>query len=220
MPTLAIMQPYFLPYAGYFRLFAASDRFVIYDCVQFPRRGWVHRNYLRTHQNQQDWFTLPLAKAPQNTCITELRWGEHANEKWWRESQEKFPTLQHSALNHTFWPLATTPLEHIVATLKATCAILDLPFNIEYSSALKLPENLRGEDRILAILKHFGATRYINAPGGTELYTHEHFQRANIELSFLTPYNASKESILERITHEDPRNVRREIQTLSTFQDL
>jgi hypothetical protein len=38
--SVAIMQPYFIPYAGYFRLFAATDLFVIYDCVQFPRRGW------------------------------------------------------------------------------------------------------------------------------------------------------------------------------------
>jgi hypothetical protein len=44
--TVAIMQPYFIPYAGYFRLFAATDLFVIYDCVQFARRGWVHRNRL------------------------------------------------------------------------------------------------------------------------------------------------------------------------------
>jgi hypothetical protein len=44
--TIAVMQPYFIPYAGYFRLFAASDLFVIYDCVQFPRRGWVQRNRL------------------------------------------------------------------------------------------------------------------------------------------------------------------------------
>jgi WbqC-like protein family len=44
--TVAIMQPYFLPYAGYSRLFAATDLFVVYDCVQFPRRGWVHRNRL------------------------------------------------------------------------------------------------------------------------------------------------------------------------------
>ena len=40
---VALMQPYFFPYAGYFRLFAAVDTFIIYDCVQFPRRGRVHR---------------------------------------------------------------------------------------------------------------------------------------------------------------------------------
>ena len=43
MTTVAVMQPYFMPYAGYFRLFAAADVFVLFDCVQFPRRGWVHR---------------------------------------------------------------------------------------------------------------------------------------------------------------------------------
>ena len=36
---LGIMQPYFFPYAGYFRLFAHVDEFVIFDCVQFRRRG-------------------------------------------------------------------------------------------------------------------------------------------------------------------------------------
>jgi hypothetical protein len=39
MTTVAVMQPYFMPYAGYFRLFAAADVFVLFDCVQFPRRG-------------------------------------------------------------------------------------------------------------------------------------------------------------------------------------
>ena len=47
------MQPYFVPYAGYFRLFAASDLFVIYDCVQFPRRGWVHRNKMFAADGQE-----------------------------------------------------------------------------------------------------------------------------------------------------------------------
>ena len=37
------MQPYLFPYAGYFRLLSQVDEFVIYDCVQFPRRGRVHR---------------------------------------------------------------------------------------------------------------------------------------------------------------------------------
>ena len=60
--TVAIMQPYFFPYAGYFRLFAASDLFVIYDCVQFPRRGWVHRNLLPDASGSERWLTLPLEK--------------------------------------------------------------------------------------------------------------------------------------------------------------
>src|SRR5437588_4364462 len=71
--TVAIMQPYFIPYAGYFRLFAASDLFVIYDCVQFPRRGWVHRNRLVDRLGVERWLTLPLQKAPQDVPIRDLR---------------------------------------------------------------------------------------------------------------------------------------------------
>ena len=46
LTTIAVMQPCFVPYAGYVRLFAASDLLVVFDCVPFPRRGWVHRNRL------------------------------------------------------------------------------------------------------------------------------------------------------------------------------
>src|SRR5438874_2141062 len=76
--TVAIMQPYFIPYAGYFRLFAASNLFVIYDCVQFPRQGWVHRNQLADHSGMRRWLTLPLEKAAQNVLIRDLRFAPNA----------------------------------------------------------------------------------------------------------------------------------------------
>src|SRR5437764_15470200 len=76
--TVAIMQPYFVPYAGYFRLLAASDLFVIYDCVQFPRRGWVHRNQIPDAHGRAAWLTLPLAKAPQEVLIRDLAFPEAA----------------------------------------------------------------------------------------------------------------------------------------------
>src|SRR5262245_31097005 len=79
-PTVAIMQPYFFPYAGYFRLFAASDLFVIYDCVQFTRRGWVHRNMLTDVSGEARWLTLPLEKAPQDVLIRDLRFPPNAAE--------------------------------------------------------------------------------------------------------------------------------------------
>src|SRR3982074_1250181 len=77
-PTVAIMQPYFIPYAGYFRLFAATDLFVIYDCVQFPRRGWVHRNRLVDASGKERWLTWPMSKVPQQTLIRDLRFAPGA----------------------------------------------------------------------------------------------------------------------------------------------
>ena len=69
---MAVMQPYFLPYAGYFRLFDIADTFVVLDDVQFPRRGYVHRNKFLNIAGEPVWFTLPLAKAPQETRIDQL----------------------------------------------------------------------------------------------------------------------------------------------------
>ena len=78
--TIAIMQPYFLPYTGYFRLFAASDLFVIYDCVQFPKGGWVHRNRLLDNAGVERWLTLPLKKAPHDVLIRDLQFAPNADQ--------------------------------------------------------------------------------------------------------------------------------------------
>ena len=43
-PVVAIMQPYFLPYIGYFQLIAACDVFVVYDNIKYTKKGWINRN--------------------------------------------------------------------------------------------------------------------------------------------------------------------------------
>ena len=77
---IAVMQPYFLPYAGYFRLFAAVDEFVVFDCVQFPRRGRVHRTEVPGvgPGRSPTWLTLPLARQPRDTLIGDLRFAPGA----------------------------------------------------------------------------------------------------------------------------------------------
>ena len=56
---LGIMQPYFLPYIGYFQLIKSVDKFVVYDNIQYIKNGWINRN--RLLQNSKDqYFTLPI----------------------------------------------------------------------------------------------------------------------------------------------------------------
>src|SRR5690554_2832006 len=58
---IAIMQPYFLPYLGYWQLLNCVDTFVVYDDVEFTKKGWIHRNrYLSNGSDQM--FSLPLKK--------------------------------------------------------------------------------------------------------------------------------------------------------------
>ena len=84
-PTVAVMQPYFFPYAGYFRLLAAADVFVIYDCVQFPRRGRVHRCEVTGLSGETQWLTLPLAHQPRDVLIRDLAFAVNARAELDRE---------------------------------------------------------------------------------------------------------------------------------------
>jgi hypothetical protein len=213
--TVAIMQPYFIPYAGYFRLISESDLFVIYDCVQFPRRGWVHRNELTDRSGALRWLTLPLKSAAREVLIKDLEFAPGAQTEM-AERLRPFPIEERrtAALNpllDRLMPLEGSPVDYIVDLLEATCAYLGLPWNVTRSSALGVPDSLRGQERILEIARRLGAERYLNAPGGRDLYDREAFAAEGIELAFLPPYEGRGGSILDRMLHEDRDAVRESI---------
>lgn len=211
------MQPYFIPYAGYFRLFAVADLFVIYDCVQFPRRGWVHRNRLINTSGELSWLTLPLMKAPQDIKISELLFAHDAVERM-QNQLNKFPLFnQELYLDSAFKQLLTSfsaaPVTYIIKFLKLIGESLQLPFNTVQSSMLELPTEIKGQDRIVAIAKHFRADEYINASGGFELYDKEFFSKQGLKLKFLSPYVGSYDSILPRLFNEDIVTLSHEIKS-------
>ncbi len=215
MTRIAIMQPYFIPYAGYFRLFAATDLFVVYDCVQFIRRGWIHRNYMQLASGETDWLTLPLAKAPQDIKIKDLAFAPDAPARW-DEQKRRFPILtdkknRNNPLLKTVDVLEGSPLAYIEKNLHAACEVLGTHFNVVRSSALAIPEEVKGQERILAICEAMRAKHYVNAPGGRELYDSTTFKKYNIQLGFLPEYQGAYASILHRCLVEEPAAVAQEL---------
>src|SRR6201997_1769206 len=59
--TLAIMQPYLFPYIGYFQLMNAVDEFVVYDNIQYTKKGWINRNRILVN-GKDAYITFPLKK--------------------------------------------------------------------------------------------------------------------------------------------------------------
>lgn len=180
---IAIMQPYYYPYAGYFRLFASADLFVILDDVQFNRRGRVHRCEVN-----KKWFaTLPIKKTSRDeTRIMDLEWQKGK---------------EHSR----------SPLNFIVDALEEICGKLYLPFKCFFSSEISIPSHLRGQDRIIAICKKLGAREYINSPGGKNLYDEKEFKKNEVKLTFLPEWTGNYDSVLHRLAYEDSSDIRKEI---------
>jgi WbqC-like protein family len=212
--TVAVIQPYFFPYAGYFRLFAAADVVVMFDCVQFPRRGWVHRNRFALASGELDWLTLPLAKADRDARIDDLRFAADARPRLDAELR-RFPELDQARATQ---PLVEKMLDlsgdvagYLCGLVNDVAGELGLARRIVRSSTLAIDPALRAQDRVIAIVKALEGTHYVNPSGGRELYDHASFERAGLTLRFFEPYHASMHSILTRLIHEPPEHVAREI---------
>lgn len=189
--TLAIMQPYFLPYIGYMQLMGAVDTFVLYDDVSFINRGWINRNKLLIN-GQEHLFTIPLKDASQNKRINEVHL---ADDPKWRskllktieQGYRKAPQyavvmpLTEKIVNFTTDSIA----DLIYHSLVELNGYLGLTPTLIASSSVYENTHLKAQERILDICNQEGATRYINPIGGMELYDRERFAEAGITLNFI-----------------------------------
>ncbi|GAB3045859.1 WbqC family protein [Spirosoma pulveris] len=189
--TLAIMQPYFLPYIGYMQLMGAVDTFVLYDDVAFINRGWINRNRLLIN-GQEYLFTIPLKDASQNKRINEVHL---ADDPKWRskllktieQGYRKAPSYQtvmpltEKIINFTTNSIA----ELIHFSLVELNTYLGLSTRLVISSSIYANSELKAQERILDICRQEKASRYINPIGGMELYDAPTFAQAGIDLKFI-----------------------------------
>ncbi len=214
--TAAVIQPYFVPYAGYFRLFAAADVVVMFDCVQFPRRGWVHRNRLPLISGELDWLTLPIAKAPRDARICDVSLAPDAEARL-AAAIPRFPILERAVrasdaiAGRVLRPQTADMTAYLIDLLKEFTTRLGLERPIVRSSSLPIAPELRAQDRVIAILRELSATAYVNPSGGRELYDRATFSAAGLELAFLRPYGGPMESILGRMLDGSPAAITDEI---------
>jgi len=191
---IAVMQPYFLPYLGYFQLMAAADVFVIYDDVHFVNRGWINRNRLLLG-GQAHMFTVPLSGASQNRLISEISLHDNA------AGRPKLLRTVHQAYRgapqfDALMPLIERVVDHrgpgLAAFLRHSLvqlsAHLGLRCRVVESSSVYGNGALGGEARILDICRREGATEYLNLPGGMALYEPAHFAGQGLGLRFLSQH--------------------------------
>jgi len=187
---LAIMQPYFFPYIGYFQLISAVDMFIVYDNIKYTKKGWINRN--RMLQNGRDvMFSLPLKSDSDNLDVCERELAADFN-------RDKLLNQFNGAYRRAPYFAQTFPLvEQIVRyedtnlfrylhhSIVRTCEHLGIATEIRISSGIAINHDLKNQDKVLALCAAVGARTYVNAIGGVELYSKESFQKKGIELKFI-----------------------------------
>ena len=191
---IAIMQPYFFPYIGYFQLIKDVDLFVFYDDVNFIKGGWINRNRL-IQKNVSFMFTVPLTNISSNKKINEIKISSNEFNKWKKkffktieQNYYKAPFFNETVdiINITLNSEFKTISDLAIVSIVNTCNYLGIKTNFEISSQKHSESKLlKREERLVAICKKNECKTYINPIGGRELYTKEYFIKKGIELLFL-----------------------------------
>ena len=212
---LAIMQPYFFPYIGYFQLIHAVDKYVLYDNINYIKNGWVNRNRLLEVHRQPVYITVPLIRQ---TSFQKMKEVEIDNTKPWRK--QLLNMLYYNYRRSAYYDETYVFIEDIMnksiyesslsklncTLIKAICNYLDIKTSVNDNSEMyEKIEMVIGEmeeagdscgigrrtARIVEICRYEKAKIYINAIGGMELYSKEVFAKEGIELYFLKtlPYS-------------------------------
>lgn len=189
---LGIMQPYFLPYIGYFQLIAAVDHFVVYDNIKYTKKGWINRN--RFLQNGKDaMFSLSLKKDSDSldVCERELA-ADFDRERLLNQLRAAYRRAPHFEKTFPLIEQVVRYSEHNLFLflhngIVQVCAHLGITTKIIVSSEVGINHQLQAQDKVLALCEALGATTYVNAIGGVELYSKQVFSDKGIELKFIKP---------------------------------
>ncbi|QPB21238.1 WbqC family protein [Rhizobium sp. 007] len=187
---LAIMQPYFFPYIGYFQLIHAVDKFVVYDNIKYTKKGWINRN--RILRNGVDFtFSLPIKAASDSldicdrTLSTEFDRNKLVNQI--QGAYRRAPFFSHAfpMIEQAIRFQDSNLYSYIFNSITKICDYLDIKTEFIVSSKMTIDHGLRAETKVLALCEEAGASVYINAIGGVELYSRETFNARDIDLKFI-----------------------------------
>ena len=186
------MQPYFMPYIGYFQLINAVDKFVIYDNIKYTKKGWINRNRILVN-GKDEYVSLPLKKDSDYLNINE----RVLSDSWLIERRKLLNKLKASYAKSPFYSSVIILLEDILNhseknlfnfifnSVEKVCYYLDIETSLIKSSSLDIDNSLKGALKVIEICNCLKSSSYLNPIGGIDLYNKNEFLRNYIDLSFL-----------------------------------
>ncbi|VWD45373.1 WbqC family protein [Burkholderia lata] len=187
---VAIMQPYFLPYIGYFQLIEAVDQFVVYDNIKYTKKGWFNRNRFLLNGSDAI-FSIPLKRDSDSLDVCEREVapdyepGKLAAQL--KGAYARAPYFEHGfeLVQSVIAASDTNLFRFISRSIDAVVDRLGIDTRIVVSSSIDTDHSLKGQDRVLAICESLGASTYVNAIGGIDLYSRDDFAARGIDLRFI-----------------------------------
>lgn len=188
MDRIAIIQPNYLPWKGYFDIIHDVDGFVFLDDVQYTPRDWRNRNRIKLPNGELKWMSVPVTGGrDQRICEARID-----PEQDWAESHVGL--LRHAYSSAPFFDRYFTELERVlrgghellvdldIDLIELICGWLGIEARLVRSSSLEVTGSK--DDRLLQIAGKLGARTYVSGPSARNYIVPEKFERAGVELVF------------------------------------
>ena len=171
-------------------MMAAADKFIIYDNIQFTKKGWIHRNRFLLN-GQDELFSLSLKKDSDYKNVCDRKLSDDFDEmkvlRQIKEAYRKAPQFEvvYPIIERIFLYQSQNLFDFIYHSVISVREYLNISTPLIISSSIPIDHDLRSQDKVLAICKELGATTYINPIGGVNLYDKKIFQSNEIVLKFM-----------------------------------
>jgi len=184
-----ITQSNYIPWKGYFDNIARCDVWVVYDDMQFTRRDWRNRNYVKT-PNGLKWLTVPVEVTGKfhqkinETVVADREWNiNHLRqlEQLYRKApcyDEIGPWVRELYLSATHPRLTDINLHFTKAILE----FLGVRTEIKDSREFKLAEEKT--ERLVSICRDLGATTYLTGPAAKDYMEEDQFKKSGIDIVY------------------------------------
>lgn len=185
---IAIHQPNYIPWSGFFYKMAIVDCFVLLNNAQFTKNSYQNRVKIKTPQGAQ-WLTQPVRLA--DGSFKKTREITFADQNW-REKHIK--TLQanyskskyYNDYAHEIFGCIRCSSDLIVDVneplIRSLAKMIGIKTKIIFESDLGIDEQNTGTRRLLSIAKKLGADSYVHGIGGVSYHDYPSFEEEEIEL--------------------------------------
>ena len=188
------MQPYFFPYLGYFELIHRTDRWVVFDVVQYKPKSWMNRNRILHPTDGWQYIGVPVEKFTRGDLIQDIKIKDKdaalSRILGQLNHYKKFAPYFSQVVNlvkESFNSVTSNRLVDLnVSTLIQACIYIGIDFKWSLCSELSLnfDDVTHPGQWALEISKQLGAKQYINLPGGKDIFNPQEWEDAEIDLQF------------------------------------
>ena len=195
--SLALMQPYFMPYIGYFQLIHCVDSWISFDSAQYIKAGWINRNRIVNPMQKVGWqyIGIPLLKHNSSAKISQILIDDRI---CWRRKilgklsiYAKAPYFDQTIelVENCFQCDSPHLSEFLFNSIELVCNHLGIQGNLLRFSRLEvdLDKASHAGEWGAIVSKAHNADEYINSPGGKQFFRLQDYQSRGVKLKFINP---------------------------------